>query len=889
MTEPPGARAEGAERRRLAEARDGAARWKHWGPYVSLRQWGTVREDYSDGGDAWDYLPHDHARSRAYRWGEDGLAGISDRWQHLCFSVALWNGVDPILKERLFGLTNGQGNHGEDVKEHWWPLDSTPTHSWMRWLYRYPQRPFPYEQLVTENARRTRAEPEYELVDTGVLDDGKYTDVEVTYAKAGPDDICIEIRCTNKGPDAALLHLLPTIWFRNTWAWGRDARHPAMWAYDSATVGMTHGTLGDRWLSCADNPTLLFTDNETNAERLFATPSRTPYVKDGIDGHVVRGTDTVNPARTGTKASAWYQLDLAPGESTTVRLRLLDEAPGPDALGRDFDDVLAQRQREADEFYAELVPPGLSADELLVHRRANAGLLWSKQYYGFRVDQWQDGDPTGPRPAPGRAAIRNTDWRHVANADVISMPDGWEYPWYAAWDLAFHMLPMAAIDPDFAKDQLVLLCREWYMHPNGQLPAYEWAFDDTNPPVHAWAAYRVFRIDEKLSGVKDYAFLERIFHKLLMNFTWWLNKKDVAGRNVFAGGFLGLDNIGLFDRSKPLPGGGQLEQADGTSWMAMYALNMLAIALELAAHDKVYQDVATKFFEHFLGIARALNTLDLWDEDDGFFYDVLRSSDTGTRLKVRSAVGLIPLFAVQSVPASLLDHMPDFAARVQWLRRHRPELCDNIFTRVDADGEERQMLAVLGPQRLERVLRYVLDENEFLSPHGIRSLSRYHERHPVEIELAEELHRIEYEPAESRTALFGGNSNWRGPIWMPINYLVLEALQKYHRYLGDEVTFAFPTGSQRRLHLWDVAGELNDRLVSLFLVGPDGSRPVNGGSPLFDRHPDWASHVIFPEYFNGDDGAALGASHQTGWTALVARLITQRGGTPGEVRPPPRH
>ena len=884
---PPSGAAEGAERRRLREAREGTARWRHWGPYVSLRQWGTVREDYSADGDAWRYLPHDHARSRAYRWGEDGLGAVCDRWQHLCFGLTLWNGTDPILKERLFGLTNAQGNHGEDVKEHWWPLDSTPTHSWMRWLYRYPHAPFPYERLVEENARRTRDQPEFELVDTGVLDGHRYTDVEVTYAKATPDDLCIVVRCTNRGPDPVTLHLLPTAWFRNTWAWGRDSRHPDMWAADDVTVAMTHGTLGERWLSCGGAPTLLFTDNETNAQRLFGTANRTPYVKDGVEGHVLRGEPTVNPARTGTKASAWYRLDLAPGGSAEVRLRLSDAPPGPAVLGAGFDAVLAAREAEADEFHASLVPDDLGPQELLLHRRATAGLLWTKQHYSYRVDQWQDGDPTGPVPAPGRARVRNEDWRHVANADILSMPDGWEYHWFAAWDLAFHMIPLAAVDPDFAKDQLVLLCREWYMHPNGQLPAYEWAFDDTNPPVHAWAAYRVFKIDEKLTGMKDHAFLERIFHKLLMNFTWWVNKKDVAGRNVFAGGFLGLDNIGLFDRSKPLPGGGLLEQADGTSWMAMYALNMLAIALELAAHDRVYEDVATKFFEHFLGIARALNTLDLWDEDDGFFYDVLRSSETGTRLKVRSAVGLIPLFAVQSVPSSLLDHMPDFAARVQWLRRHRPELCTNIFTRVGDDGEERQMLAVLGPDRLQRVLGYLLDEEEFLSPHGIRSLSRHHAEHPVEIALADGMHRIDYEPAESRTALFGGNSNWRGPVWMPINYLVIEALQKYHRFLGDGATFPFPTGSERRLHLWDVAGELNARLVSLFLPDQAGRRPVNGGRDLFDLDADWSHLLVFPEYFHGDTGAGLGASHQTGWTALVARLVTQRGGRPGEVRPAP--
>ena len=864
------------ERTRLAQARTGEQPWKHWGPYVSLRQWGTVREDYSPDGDAWNAFPFDQALSRAYRWGEDGLAGICDRWQHLCFGLALWNGNDPFLKERLFGLTNGEGNHGEDVKEHWWPLDSTPTHSYMSWLYRYPQAEFPYDRLRQENARRTREDTEFELVDTGVLDGDRFFDVQVTYAKAGPDDLCIRIEVTNHGPETAPLHLLPTVWFRNTWAWGRDDRHPSMWAGDEGTIALRHGTLGDMWLSCSDNPTLLFTDNETNNQKLFGTANRTAYVKDGINDHVVHGLPTVNPERNGTKASAWYVKDLAPGQTWTVDLRLSADEPLGTVLGTSFTKALATRRAECDEFYASLLPAWTAPESVAVHRRAMAGLLWTKQYYAYRVDQWLEGDPCGPAPDPGRGAIRNGDWRHLGNTDVISMPDGWEYPWYAAWDLAFHMIPMAQVDPDFAKEQLILLCREWYMHPNGQLPAYEWAFDDTNPPVHAWASYRVFKIDANLTGHKDYAFLERVFHKLLMNFTWWVNRKDAEGRNVFAGGFLGLDNIGLFDRSKPLPGGGRLDQADGTSWMAMYALNMLAIALELAANDPTYEDVATKFFEHFLGIAHALSTLDLWDEEDGFFYDVLRTAEADpTPLRVRSAVGLIPLFAIEIAEPELLELLPDFGRRVQWFLRHRPELCRNIFT----DSGGRRMLSVLSPDRLRSVLGYLLDEQEFLSPHGIRSLSKHHLSAPVTLELAGELHTVDYEPAESRTALFGGNSNWRGPVWFPINYLIVESLQKFHRYLGDDWTVAFPTGSPQELHLWDVAGELSRRLISLFLPGRDGHRPVNSGYPELHRGALWEGHVTFPEYLHGDTGAGLGASHQTGWTALVAKLISQSGFT----------
>ena len=869
------------ERSRLAQAREGEVLWKHWGPYVALRQWGTVREDYSADGDAWNSFPFDQARSRTYRWGEDGLGAVCDRWQHLCFGLALWNGNDPFLKERLFGLSNGEGNHGEDVKEHWWPLDSTPTHSYLRWLYRYPQAAFPYAQLREQNAGRSKQDPEYELVDTGVLDEDRFFDVEIAYAKAGPEDLCIRVTVTNRGPDTATLHLLPTVWFRNTWSWGRDQRRASMAAADDRTITLEHGLLGRRRLTCGGDPTLLFTDNETNSEVLWGTPNRTPWVKDGINDHVVHGLSTVNPERIGTKASAWYTRELAAGEVWTVDLRLAPDEPDEpdqageptrDPLGASFATTLATREQECDQFYASLLPTGTPAEQVLVHRRALAGLLWTKQYYGYRVDEWLEGDPAYPPPDPGRGAIRNGDWKHLGNADIISMPDAWEYPWYAAWDLAFHMVPMAQVDPDFAKEQLVLLCREWYMHPNGQLPAYEWKLDDTNPPVHAWAAHRVFRIDAELTGHKDYDFLERVFHKLLMNFTWWVNRKDTDGRNVFAGGFLGLDNIGLFDRSKPLPGGAWLDQADGTSWMAMYALNLLGIALELAGHDPTYEDVATKFFEHFLGIAQALNTLDLWDDDDGFFYDVLRTSGAEpTPLRVRSAVGIIPLFAVELAELELIEMLPDFARRVQWLERHRPEQCRSLF----ADGSGRRMLSVLSPDRLRRVLGYLLDEAEFLSPQGIRSLSKHHQDHPVSLELAGHLHTVDYEPGESRTSLFGGNSNWRGPVWLPINYLVVESLRRLHTYLGDDWTVAFPTGSDRQLHLGAVAEELSRRLVRGFLPDAEGQRPVNSGYPHLHAGPAWQDLLTFPEYLHGDTGAGLGASHQTGWTALVASLIEQ--------------
>jgi hypothetical protein len=919
MTESP---EPAAERRRLDEDREGVARWKWWGPYVSARQWGTVREDYSADADPWRSFPFDHARSRAYRWSEDGLGAICDRWQHLCFGLALWNEHDPFLKERLFGVANEEGNHGEDVKEYWWTLDSTPTHSFMRWLYKYPQTEFPYERLVHESRQRSRGQPEFELVDTGIFDANRYFDVELTYAKAGPDDICIQIQCTNRGPDPAPLQVLPTLWFRNTWAWGRDDRHPQLWAVDDRTMAADHATLGRIWL-CADTDgagapadgaggagapgagaaaELLFCDNDTNSERLWGTANSTPFPKDAINDHVVSGAATVNPNRTGTKGAARYRLQIPPGSTTTLKLRLTKSPPttaattaattatftaatatvgAPGAtFGPEFDEVMRRREEEADEFFADMARPSISDEARLVQRRALAGLLWTKKYYRYEVREWLEGDPVGPPVAPQRGNGRNHEWAHVFNADIISMPDEWEYPWYAAWDLAFHMIPMAMVDPDFAKEQLVLFCREWFMHPNGQLPAYEWAFGDVNPPVHAWAAWRVYKIDAKNSGRKDYSFLKRIFHKLLINFSWWVNRKDTDGSNVFEGGFLGLDNIGIFDRSAPLPSGARLEQSDATSWMAMFCLNMLAMALELAHHDRSYEDVATKFFEHFLAIAHAMNNVgrhntSLWDAHDGFFYDVLSLDGRQTPIRIRSIVGLIPLFAVETIEPSLLQELPDFAARVRWFMKNRPDLCDNIFELDELGQGRRQMLSILNPSRLRQVLRRMLDEGEFLSPYGIRSVSLWHRQHPVSIELAGQTHQIQYEPAESSTGLFGGNSNWRGPVWFPINYLLVESLQKFHFYLGDDFTVEFPTGTGHKLPLSEVAAELSRRLIAVFLPDGEGRRPVNGGHELFDRDPFWRHQITFAEYFHGDNGAGLGATHQTGWTALVAKLIRQ--------------
>lgn len=855
-----------SEQTRLAAADAGTAPWRAWGPYVSARAWGTVREDYSPDGDAWAYSPHDHARSRAYRWNEDGLAGVCDLAQNWCFGLALWNGRDPICKERAFGLSGPEGNHGEDVKDYWWYLDSTPTHSWMRWRYHYPQQAFPYADLVERNCERGPEVGEYELIDTGIFAVG-YWAITVSYAKAGPTDLAIRVDVRNAGPAEAVLHVLPTLWFRNVWAWAPapNGRAPRLIrARDAALVaddGLT--------LRYDGAPDVLFCDNETNTERLYGVPGRSDYPKDGINDHVITGAATVNPALEGSKAALRYRLSVGPGATTSVLLRLTAGTPEPASIT----DTLQLREEEADAYYAELLA-GLSPGEAQVARQAFAGLLWSKQYYGYDVDLWLDGDPAQPPPPARRTTGRNAGWRHLNNADVISMPDTWEYPWYAAWDLAFHCVTMAHVDPTFAKEQLVLLCREWYMHPSGQLPAYEWNLGDVNPPVHAWAALAVFEI----AGDQDYAFLERVFHKLLINVTWWINRKDVEGNNAFEGGFLGLDNIGAFDRSAMPPVAGHLEQSDGTAWMAMYCLDLLTIALRLALHDRAYSDVATKFFEHFAYIATATREQGLWDEADGFFYDLLHTDD-GRRipLKVRSMVGLLPLCAVSSMDSAHLAELPDFARHVRWFLANKPEYATAVT--FDAAGD-RRLLAVVNPEELSRVLARMLDEAEFLSPYGLRSMSAWHREHPFVIELGGERYSVDYEPAESRSGLFGGNSNWRGPVWFPLNVLLISSLRRYSAFLGD----GYRVGGRG---LDDIADDLTTRLVALFLEGPDGRRPVFGDVETFQRDPDWHDLLTFSEYFSGDTGAGLGASHQTGWTALVAHLLlTRRGpGDPGRQDP----
>ncbi len=874
------------EELRLHEAQDRTAHWKRWGPYLAERQWGTVREDYSPHGTAWDSFPHDHARSRAYRWGEDGIAGITDNHGRLCLALALWNGRDPILKERLFGLTGSEGNHGEDVKEYYFYLDSTPTHSYMKYLYKYPQAAFPYGRLVQENRQRDRRAPEFELIDTGAFDADRYFDVVVEYAKAAPDDVLVRITATNRGHEAAELHLLPTLWYRNTWSWdtggperptlraGRDSRH--------AVIEAEHPSLGARWLYCEGGPELLFTENDTNTARLFDVPNARPYVKDSINAYVVEGRkDAVNPERLGTKAAAYYRLRLEPGQSVVTRLRLSNSPLPAGPFGKDFDTVLGQRVRETDEFYKTVVPKGLSDDAKSVMRQAFAGLLWSKQFYHYDVRRWLEGDPACSPPPPGRSEGRNHEWQHLYNEDVISMPDKWEYPWYAAWDLAFHTIPLALVDPDFAKAQLILFLREWYMHPNGQIPAYEWALGDVNPPVHAWAALRVYRIERRLRGKGDREFLERVFHKLLLNFTWWVNRKDAEGKNIFQGGFLGLDNIGVFDRSAPLPTGGHIEQSDGTSWMGMYCLNMLGIALELAKQDPAYEDVASKFFEHFVYIAHAVDSpgegINLWDEADGFYYDVLHGNGTAHPMKVRSMVGLIPLFAVETLEPEVVDKLPGFKRRMQWFIDNHPEFRDHVEMVSKPGIGMRRLLAIVGREQLPRVLGFMLDEAEFLSPYGVRAVSRYHKDHPYSLRLDGMEHRVDYEPAESSSGLFGGNSNWRGPVWFPVNYLLIESLQKFHYFYGDTLKVPCPTGSETALNLWQVAAELSRRLTRIFLRDADGRRPVYGGAEKFQRDPHWRDLLLFYEYFHGDNGAGIGASHQTGWTGLVAKLLQQSG------------
>jgi len=872
-----------AEHQRLADSRDRHVHWHEWGPYLSERAWGTVREDYSADGTAWEYFPHDHARSRAYRWSEDGIGGLCDRHQFVCFAVALWNGRDPIIKERLFGLTGNEGRHGEDVKEYSFCLDSTPTHSYMKYLYKYPHAAYPYNALLEGNRSRSRMDPEYELLDTGVFDDNRYFDVFVEYAKAAPEDILIRITLANRGPEAAGIDLLPTIWFRNNWTWGLDARKPRLAAEatnDGApSICVRHFEIAQHWLLYEGSPELLFTENETNFERLFGVANAGPYVKDGINDYLVAGKkDAVNPEKVGTKASIRYHLHVDPGQQTTLRLRLTLK-PGSDPLGAEYDEIFQKRVAEADEFYQAVAPTELTADERLVQRQAFANLLWGKQYYNYNVRRWLRGDLLEPVPPPQRKHGRNCGWIHLNNSDILSIPDNWEYPWYASWDLAFHCIPLALIDPEFAKTQLLQLLREWYMHPSGQLPAYEWNFSDANPPVHAWAVWRVYKIEEKHWGRRDRGFLERAFHKLLLNFTWWVNRKDSDDSNVFQGGFLGLDNIGVFDRSGILPDGGVIEQSDATSWMGMYCLNMMTIALELARENPAYEDVASKFLEHFVYISRAMNNIagqgiELWNRADHFYYDVLRLPDGQTMpMRVRSLVGLIPLLAVETLDSELIDALPGFKRRMQYFIDNRAEFADYIET-LTTPTDIRRFLSLVDRDRLRSLLRFMLDESEFLSPHGIRSLSRYHREHPYTLRLDSHEYTIDYEPAESHSGLFGGNSNWRGPIWFPINFLLIEALQKFHYFLGDEFQVEFPAGSGVQLNLWQVSIEMQRRLTKLFLRDEEGRRPIFGNTEKFQNDPHWRDCMAYFEYFHADNGRGMGASHQ-GWTSLVAKLIQQ--------------
>lgn len=905
-----------AEEQRLAEVRSRQARWRSWGPYLSDRQWGTVREDYSPEGNAWDYFSHDQARSRAYRWGEDGIGGISDYRQRLCFAIALWNGVDPILKERFFGLTGNQGNHGEDVKEYYFYLDSTPTHAYMKMLYKYPQAEFPYARLVAENQQRSRRDPEFELLDSGVFGDNgsnpdgaaPYFDVLIEYAKATPEDILIQISVTNHHTEPHPLHLLPTLWFRNTWSWDHSEK-PLLRSIEGKTslIEAMHPQLGQFRLYCESLPgsegssgvPLYFTENETNYQRLFGAENASPYVKDGINNYLVDAqVDAINPAQVGTKAAAHYQLQIGAGATQVIRLRLRQETQenggngSIQLFGAAFDALMQQRQREADEFYQRMMPTCLCDDRRNIQRQAFAGMLWNKQYFYYVVDEWLKGDPACPSPPPSRKAGRNREWIHLHNEDILSMCDKWEYPWFAAWDLAFHCIPLAMIDPDFAKRQLDLMTREWYMHPNGQIPAYEWAFSDVNPPVHAWATWRIYKIEQKMYGRSDRQFLERVFQKLLLNFTWWVNRKDRNGRNIFEGGFLGMDNVGVFDRSAALPTGGYLEQSDGTSWMGMYCLNLLTIALELAKENPVYEDIATKFFEHFLYIADAMNRIGeaetaLWDDEDGFYYDVLHlPNDQQVRLKVRSMVGLIPLLAVETLEPEILEQLPGFKKRVEWFIRNRPDLRDNIACMEKRGIGARRLLAIAYRDKLRRILEKLLDPNEFLSDYGIRSVSKHHAEHPYLFHVNGTEYRVDYESAESSTGLFGGNSNWRGPIWMPVNYLIIEALQKFHYYLGDDFKVECPTGSGEWMTLWQVASELSQRLIRIFLQDGSGHRPVYGGTARFQTDPHWQDQILFYEYFHGDNGAGIGASHQTGWTGLVAKLIQQWGEYEGQHQAP---
>ena len=882
-----------AEQQRLEDTRLEKFAWKKWGPYLSERQWGTVREDYSENGDAWNFFTHDHARSRAYRWGEDGIAGISDDKQRLCFALALWNGKDPILKERLFGLTNSEGNHGEDVKEYYFYLDSTPTHSYMKYLYKYPQAAYPYADLAETNRRRSRNEFEYELLDTGVFDDDRYFDVFVEYAKASPEDILVRITAVNRGPDAAELHLLPTLWFRNDWsAWiaqsNRAARKPNLAQIEAAAgtsaVAMAHPLLGKYILSCEGDVPLLFTENETNHEMLFqGQKNESAHVKDGINNCVVQGNhDAVNPGKKGTKVAAHYQMNVGAGQTKVIRLRLFPSGQKDKPFGKQFAEVFADRLREADEFYKSVTPPSVSEDAAKVMRQALAGMLWSKQFFFFDGDNWLDEHHSNPLHT-GYRSSRNSEWYHMLNQDIISMPDKWEYPWYAAWDLAFHTLPLSIVDPDFAKEQMGLMLRASYLHPNGQMPAYEWNFSDVNPPVHAFATLFLHRTEQALRGETDVEFLKLTFNKLLLNFTWWVNRKDRFGKNVFEGGFLGLDNIGVFDRSAPLPTGGHLEQADGTAWMALFSQNMLELAFEITAHDPTYEAMIIKFAEHFYFIASGMNRpgqYGMWDEEDGFYYDLLRlDNGSATRLKVRSLVGLLPLCATTVLEKWQRERAPSAMAWFHERARRMPELLESIHPTGPGHlgVAERGILALVNPERLRRILTKMLDENEFLSPFGIRSLSKFHEQHPYIFNVGGQEHRVDYLPAESNTGMFGGNSNWRGPIWMPVNALIIRALQNFYLYYGDDFKIECPTGSAKPMNLFEVSKEIADRLTRIFLRDEHGRRPVYGGTEKFQSDPHWRDHILFYEYFHGDNGAGLGASHQTGWTGLIAKAIQLYG------------
>jgi hypothetical protein len=880
-----------AEQARLRENKSPDEPWHFWGPYLAERAWGTVREDYSANGDAWNYFPHEHARSRAYRWNEDGIGGISDFKGRLCFAFAFWNEHDPFLKERIFGVSGPEGNHGEDVKELYWYVDSTPSHSFMRTIYRYPQTRFPYEELVAQSGARSKMEGEFELWNANALAENRFFDIEIDYAKATPHDILIRAVATNCGPEPAVLHLLPTLWFRNTWSWGRDGESPILQAVEVPApkidiVEASHRALGQYRLYCEDAGDVLFTENESNLERLWGTPNQTPFVKDAINDRIVYDKiDSTNPERIGTKAAAHYKFTIPPNESRTIRLRLThaDDARKPGAAFRDFDKIFLERAAEADEFYAELAPSSLTEEHRAIQRQALGGLLWNKQFYHYIVEPWLDGDPGQPTPPNERLHGRNAEWRHLYNERVMSMPDKWEFPWYASWDLAFHCIPLALVDVQFAKAQLDIIVREWYQHPNGQIPAYEWNFSDVNPPVLAWAAWRIYQIERKKTGKGDRAFLETIFHKMLIAFTWWVNRKDSGGNNIFQGGFLGLDNIGVFDRNALFPDGTHLEQSDGTSWMGMFSLNLMRIAIELAGENHAYENIATKFFEHFLGIAAAMNNLggkgiDLWDEEDEFYYDILHTP--GGRylpLRVRSLVGLMPLLAVETIQWQLIEALPGFKARLEWYLANRPDLCSLISRWQEPGMGERRLVALTRGHRMKSLLRRMLDPEEFLSDYGVRSVSKYHKEHPYSITIRGEEKVVNYEPAESQTGLFGGNSNWRGPVWFPINYLLIESLQQFHHYYGDDFKVECPTGSGRLMHLSEVANELSNRLIKIWVRDDKGECAFARASAGAFNGPQDRHRYLFHEYFHGDIGAGLGASHQTGWTGLVAKLIQQQG------------